>query len=408
MPLYGIGVSGYYRENLLYTFTLSVTSSGGLIMQKEKNRNTAEFSALKNIKGNALVLMVIVLPAMIGISGLVLDWGRGVWVRTQLQAAADAGALAGASDLDELENALVGAETMVNSNFNSPDDENYPASGNQFTVELTENVPTFFMGLFGQDTMEVGVTATAVGIRPVGGIRGGGFPIAIINPELNSDPSDDLTEWNYGRPYIIGYGEDNIMVQDWANGSDPPPPNPGGGNSMGWRGFIGLDDDGTIGNCGASDIKNNMEFGWPGILRIGDEVPTVEGNMASASKLGREAMLGDNPIDWEDFDIEEDARCSRIALVPIIHLIHETRGDTYTIQDFNNGADWDKSAVIIDGFAPFFILAQGEYEQYLDVNGNTHDWILGYFIPGLDTSHFVDPGYGNPDYGLFSQPRLID
>ncbi|MFH1675901.1 MAG: hypothetical protein ABIC40_02665, partial [bacterium] len=320
-----------------------------------------------------------------------------------------------ASVLPNTDLALSRAESMVVANFGDPDSQIYSPTGSEYRVTLTTEIPTFFMRLLGHDNMVISATAKAIAERPLGGLNGGGFPFAIINPNLNNDPSDDFTIWNYGKPYIVGYGEDNVMIEDWANGSAAPPSSPGKGgkgggknNSMGWRGILGLNDDGTYGHSGASDLKNIMANGWNGIMLIGDEVPCKFGNMAGPTRDGREALLGENPIDWDDFDIERNSKSSRVVLVPIVHLINATRGDTFTVADFYNGASWVHNTVVVDGFAPFFILAEGEYEQYLNVKGNTHDWLLGYFIPGVDTSHFMHPGGGAPDYGLYSPPRLID
>ncbi len=363
-------------------------------------------------KGNAMVMIAVILPVLIATAGLALDYGRGVAVKTQLQKAADAAALAGAGELPDTYAAEEQAVFIATQNFADPDTAIYGTSGaTQYVVELSEDVSTTFMKILGYETFDVVVSATAVISLPTGGLRGGSFPIAVINPNLNDDPSDDFTDWNYGRPYIIGYGEDNVMIEDWANGSDPCPPNPGGGNnSQGWRGFLGLRFDGTLGNAGANDLRNDMEFGWPGTMEIGDEIPMVFGNMANVTRTGREVLADNSGMLWEDFDPELHANNSRIVMVPIVHLINETRQDTYTVQDFNNGADWEHGDVVVDGFAPFFILAEGEYEQYLDVNGKQHDWMLGYFVPGVQTHNFLPPvdDDGASDFGLMSPPRLVD
>ncbi len=361
-------------------------------------------------RGNTLAFLAIVLPVLLAMSGLAIDWGYGVHVKTDLQKAADSGALAAVSHLPDTSRADQEALALIQSNFEDPDIVSLIAQGDTYQIILTEIVPTFFMGIFGHSNVDVTVSATAITSRPVDGLRGGGFPFGLMNPELNLDPADDLTDWNFGRPYILGYGEANVMIEDWANGSAPNPPNPaGGGNAQGWRGVLGLTADGTMGNSGACDLRYVMEHGWPGSFSIGDEVPIKTGNMAGPTREGREAMLGVDPLAWGDFDVRIHGNEGRVAIVPIVHLIHDTRRDTYTVQDWNNGAAWDHDNVVVDGFAPFFILAEGEYEQYLNgVQGNAHDWIVGYFIPGVETSNFMPPDAGTPDFGLYVPPRLID
>ncbi len=379
-------------------------------MKKNSNDlNRKSFQVFASERGNALVLLAIAIPVLLAMAGLALDWGRGVWVKTQLQKAADAGALAGAAAMPYTEQAELDASSFVAENFADPDGEIYTPLGSQFRVELSETVPTFFMKLVGRDTMDVYARATAIIKRPVGGIRGGAFPFCIINPNLNNDPADDFVLGNYGRPYVIMYGEDNVMVPDWANGSDPIP-DPPDGNSRGWRGALGLGADGTIPeDAGTDDIVYCMQNGWPGTANIGDDVPTKTGNMDNPIHMARNELLGDNPIAWEDFDPELDANSSRVVMVPIVHMVNAARQDTYTMQDYDNGAAWDHEYVVIDGFAPFFLLTVEEHGD-MDGDGKLDDraWLVGYFIPGVETRNFMPSVPGNPNFGLYSPPRLVD
>lgn len=365
---------------------------------------------VRNQRGSTFVIFIIAFVALIASAGLVIDYARGVWVKTRLQRAADAAALAGASVLPDFNMAQVKAESVLYRNFPDPDDVSFIVNGNHYSIHLSETVDTLLMRILGYNSIEVTSTAMASGPETVGGMNGGVFPFAIINPDLNNDPADDLTPWNFGNPYIIGYGEANTMVEDWANGSDPCPSNPGngGGNSQGWRAALDLNPDGTLNGNGANALRTNIENDWPGQMEINDVIPMEKGNMTGPISQGRSARLGCDPMPWGDFDITTGARSPRVVLVPIIHLINQNRGDAYTIQDYNNGAPWDNQNVVVDGFAPFFLLDQGEYEQYVPNQGNSGDWVVGYFIPGTDTSHFFDHDGWEPDYGLYTTPRLVE
>jgi hypothetical protein len=370
---------------------------------------TGIFTSRLRERGNALVMLAIAIPVLLAAAGLALDWGRGVWVKTNLQKAADAGALAGAAALPYSDDAMRDAEEIVNINFPNPDKKVFNPLGGYFDVDLAENVPTFFMRLFGHATMDVVVHSRAIVKRPVGGLRGGAFPFAIINPDLNDDPTDDLVPSNYGRPYIIMYGEDNVMVPDWANGSAHVP-DPPAGNSRGWRGALGLCQDGTTSDlAGADDIVYAMLNGWPGWAMIGDELATKTGNMDQSLARARDNLLGDNPLPWSEFDPERDANDPRVVMVPIVHLVNYTRRDTYTMQDYYNSAPWEHSYIVIDGFAPFFVLTVDEQGD-VDGDGATgdRDWIVGYFVPGVETRNFMPAVPGTPNYGLFSPPRLVE
>ena len=365
-------------------------------------------------RGNAILLMLIAIPAMIGVAGLALDYSRGVWVRTQLQKAADSGALAGATRLPNVEYACNDAKKMVIANVDEPDIMTFTPSGGLFTVELGTTIPTYFMSLFGRQNVEISVSATAQTFRPIGVLRGSGFPSAIINPNLNNDPSDDLVMDNYGRPYVINYGPNNTMVVDWANGSAPCPPSvKNEDSSYGWKAWLGLKSDGTFGNAGAQDIKSCIINGFPGTIRIGDVIPMRTGNVTGPPEQGRQELLGNDPISWDDFNPRLHGNSSRIVHVPIVHLIHKNRGDEYTAADYYSGADWDKHNVVVDGFAPFFLLTYDEEEAYgeamgLGLDKQSRGWMIGFYVPGVITDKYSHSEGGVNNMGLYMPPRLVD
>ncbi|MCK4719079.1 Tad domain-containing protein [bacterium] len=362
-------------------------------------------------RGNAILYVAILMPVLIGFAGLVTDYGRGVYTKTQLQRAADAGALAGASYIPNETEAHYKAAQLVAENYDNVIKANYVRQGDDYTVELETSIPTFFMRFFGHYTMEVYAEATAITNVLVGGLTDGGFPFAVINPDLNNDPSDDLSPANWGRRYILQYGEDNVIVGDWANGSDGVPHPEGTG--QGWRGALGLNMDGTLGwpdpgfsETGADDIAYNFINGWPGTMEIGDSIPQKPGNMASLAKAIGE-RLGSNPLPYSEFDPHLDGSDPRVVLVPIVHMINPNRMDTYTVQDYNNGVHTDKTRVVIDGFAPFFLLTsreQGDVDG--DGNSNDRDWCTGIFLPPITINNYIPGGPGTPDFGMFATPRL--
>ncbi|MBA2332289.1 MAG: hypothetical protein H0V94_05815 [Actinobacteria bacterium] len=119
----------------------------------------------RNDRGQAAVLTVLSLAALLGMAALVLDVGS--WFRAQraTQAAADAAALAGAQALPYqpgTANALAvqyvgknggGARTITFSSRNVANDT--------VTVEVERPTPGFFAKVFGIDSVQVGAKATA-------------------------------------------------------------------------------------------------------------------------------------------------------------------------------------------------------------------------------------------------------
>ena len=131
-------------------------------------------------RGQAVVLAVIAMVAMIGMIGLVIDLGYAYYSQRQLQGSADAAALAGASQLPD-PNA---ATTLAQQYGTSPGAQNAPAHvqgvsesistkcvttfagcapSNAIVVSESASVPTYFLKVFGVNSIPVHVTATACG-----------------------------------------------------------------------------------------------------------------------------------------------------------------------------------------------------------------------------------------------------
>ena len=121
----------------------------------------------RNQSGQALVLTVVFLVSMLGMSALVLDVGSWYRAKRQLQATADAAALAGAQVLpDQPGNAsgLAGDYASKNTSDLATNDVSVGSNivpNDQITVHVTRPSPGFFAKLFGVNSVNVGASATA-------------------------------------------------------------------------------------------------------------------------------------------------------------------------------------------------------------------------------------------------------
>ena len=368
-------------------------------------------------KGGVLVYLALGFVPLVAVMGLVIDYGDAVWCRTNMQKAVDSAALGGASFLP---NATAGekAARLADLNYDKYDNSDVSFTNEQITVTMSRDVPTRFMRLFGQRDIPVNVHATAVKPLPVGSIKGKMMPFCLINPNINNDPNDDLTPAKWGKRYILQLGEDNLIIQDWANGDLPigvnaPDAPPGAkNNSEGWRGALRLDLQPYINPWfgGASAFAYNFLNGWPGTAGIGDIVPVETGNMAGPVFTTRQERLqGEEDYSFSNFNPDQDYNLDRVVYVPIVSLlISGSTTQRYTIDDYYAGLDWDHSQVIIDGFAPFYLLTGAEQG---DVNGdnknNDKDWVTGYFIPGTRAPIHSEEG-GGSNFGLTTLPKLVD
>ncbi len=130
-------------------------------------------------QGQALVLMAISMPFMLGFVGLAADIGMLEFEKTKVQAAADSAAIAGASEinygdfasaaqsaasLNGFANGVNGATVTVNpSGTTSPSPLYGPYAGQSGYLEVivTQSQPTVFMRLFNMSAVNVAARAVA-------------------------------------------------------------------------------------------------------------------------------------------------------------------------------------------------------------------------------------------------------
>jgi Flp pilus assembly protein TadG len=135
-------------------------------------------------RGQAFALMVISLIALLGTAAIVMDVGFAWYAKRQVQAQADAAALAGAQELPDKTAALARAIEYSNKNMPAnltsedapivkmgcaantdtwckPDDTTAAFQANTIQVKLAAKTPTWFAKLLGLTNFDVSGTATA-------------------------------------------------------------------------------------------------------------------------------------------------------------------------------------------------------------------------------------------------------
>jgi len=140
-------------------------------------------------RGQVLPVAALLMVALIGVSGLVVDVGHAYVIRGQLQNSANAAALAAAGYVYDSDSGSVNTTTQADQYSASTGDKNAYTGLNSVATTVTTkclnmlmpkgqscvsgsaanavrvvnstNVPTFFMGLFGVPSLKVGATATA-------------------------------------------------------------------------------------------------------------------------------------------------------------------------------------------------------------------------------------------------------
>lgn len=357
---------------------------------------------------------------MIGVTGLAVDYGNAIMQESKLKTATDLAALAGVQELPY----TIEAESEMQNYF----EENYSMAADSTTqmdsasdncwITASHEVPTYFMRIFGQDTLTVKAASKAV-LESIEGMSGGKgiMPFVIVNPNKNGNPNDDFNASNYGKPFVLKYGEDNIMVEDWFFGRQMvawgTPHSEGNIADGGWRSVLSLDPDSMdpYSNANSADaFRTNFENGWQGQVEIGDILDSNPGVMTGATTQGRTNRLsGFTSTDWSGFDVNLDPLNNRVVVVPVVSLGEYVDGvwQEASPTDVQNGNyQWTKSHV--DGFAAFFLLTSQEQGALPGGNLVNNKWIVGRFIYGANIGgEIITPGSSEgPDMGM-TQGRLV-
>ena len=391
--------------------------------------NLTKYTRLMNRRedGNVMVLTVLMIVIMLGSAGMVIDYGVAAVQEARLQKATDAAALAAVQDLPAIDTAKSRMVSYFTTNYaeHQRASATYSADSEFVWVEAQDPVPTYFMSLFGIDRLTVNAKSKAQ-LEMLDLSKGRGImPFVLINPNKNSNPNDDLNPNDplaVGRPYVLKYGEDTIMIDDWwlgeqtiSHGNDHD--GHGGLASAGWRSVLALDPDSTdpdVNANSADDFRTNFADGWDGFVTIGDILNSNPGVMTGAVTQGRRDRMSaiETDYSWEAFDEEfmaANPNHPRIVVVPIVSLGSYGVGNdglqswhqATENEILNESYDWTHSRV--DGFAAFYLL--DDHEQRALPGGNSLDrkWIAGRYLGaaniGGSTGNNVG-GNGGGDFGL--------
>jgi hypothetical protein len=139
---------------------------------------------MRKRKGSIVVMLAGGLPALLGMAGLVVDYGHAAWEQTRLQTIVDAAALAGGQDLPNTLLASAAAAQYVLENGESLQGLQFGYSNHltRITVTKTKDVKTWFLGVLGMPTVLVAASATGELRGP-----GGAFDYAIFAGSEDED-----------------------------------------------------------------------------------------------------------------------------------------------------------------------------------------------------------------------------
>lgn len=230
-----------------------------------------------------LVILTILIPVMLGVVAMAVDISTFDWTWSRMQSAADAAALAGASNLPTSPSRAIATATsyaltngMVSAEVSTPV---VAADNLSISITLSRSVPYYFGRVLGLTASPVVVTATA-GLLTTGSVTGA-MPIGL----------SFQTTYAYGQA---------ITLQ------------PGGGTANSWGAI-------ALGCTGASCYSNNLANGYSGTVNVGDTVLNDPGNKTGPTSTGIATRVSagqsvDPGGTWSDHTVTDP----RAVIVPVV------------------------------------------------------------------------------------------
>jgi hypothetical protein len=276
----------------------------------------------KASKGQAMFLVILALPVIVGVLTLVMDVGNLYFNQVSMQVAIDSGVLSGALYLPSYPSQAVSvAEDYAERNgIKASEIVSCTVSSDNKTVLMTTSrtLPCFFCAVLGEGTahadaapgpetssgsgtgIRTSASALIVPIRAATGV----VPLGV----------DYRTDLSFGNVVQLKQGQ--VGAGNWA-------PMALGGN-------------------GASNYSTNIQTGYPGKVSVGDTLDTEPGNVVGPTRSGFQYRLsmGQNQFSTGTFQ-NHDLNDPREMLVPIV--------------DFSNING--KSQVPMKGFAMMWIVS---------------------------------------------------
>jgi Flp pilus assembly protein TadG len=190
-------------------------------------------------RGAVAVAVAILLPVIIGITGLVIDVGSWYETQSQLQNAADAAALAGAQDLpNSPSSATAAAQTLAADNVSGATVTPVtPYDGNSSEIQVTVSKPgsVTFASIFGISGPTITASAVAEATQGTGTFIYAASTACNAISITDSGKISTTTLWSNGGVTAVGQGITVTGQVDVGNSSCPFPSQltPPGATSVG-------------------------------------------------------------------------------------------------------------------------------------------------------------------------------
>jgi Flp pilus assembly protein TadG len=306
-------------------------------------------------RGQSIVLIMIAMPALLGILTLLIDVGDLYVTRVRLQTACDTAALAGANYLPNYQSQAVStsqsyalANGLAVTEINSI---TVAADGKSVAISTTRQVPCIFCLALGASTAHADETGTSGSSN---GVSASATAVIVpVKSAIGIVPLgvDYRTNLNFGNQVTLHQGQ--IGAGNW--------------------------DSLALGGTGGSNYSNNLANGYPSLQTVGDLLTTEPGNKIGPTQTGVNTRVSNGSSQFPSGTFgNHDLSDPRVVTVPLV--------------------DWSningRSETPLKGFAKMWLVS-------VSSNGN----VTCYFIQESVPNSVPDPT-GSTAYGTVT-PTLL-
>jgi Putative Flp pilus-assembly TadE/G-like len=246
-------------------------------------------------KGQSIVLIMIAIPALLGVLTLLIDIGDLYVTRVRLQSACDTAALAGANYLPNYQSQAVStAQSFALANGLTTGEINsitVAPDGKSVAIATTRQVPCIFCIALGVSTAHADETGTS---GSGNGVSASATAVIVpIKSAIGIVPLgvDYRTSLNFGNLVILHQGQ--VGAGNWDS--------------------LALD------ATGGSNYSNNLANGYASLLTVGDELTTEPGNKVGPTQSGVNTRIANGQSQYPSGTFgNHDLADPRVVTVPLV------------------------------------------------------------------------------------------
>jgi Flp pilus assembly protein TadG/cytoskeletal protein CcmA (bactofilin family) len=279
----------------------------------QKGSKTMREHFWQSQRGTAAVIVALMLIVLMGFGGFAIDIGNLYVVKTKMQNAVDAAVCGGGLELPNTGQATTQAYSLITANDFDPnsapvtftqDTVRNPGNAPEINCTMTNNARTYFMGLFGFQTVPITVLAEGILLQSGGSSVGGPFDYALFsNLNLPLSGTRNITGSVHSNHTLAMSGSCHII----GNAEGATGVTVSGTNTI--SGTVQADTLSHIIMSGSNDIGSTSD--GAGNIAMPDYSQQIQ-NVAATTYTGNKTLSGVNNIEGSIY-VSGSLTCSGVT-----------------------------------------------------------------------------------------------